>query len=133
MTYLPLPDAFFMAMIDGVYRPILKHTWVGGAGWTALNSSPLSEWTVTLGTQSSGTFVLTFRGNTTTGIAYNAAASAVKAALVALDDGYVSADWTVTGSAGGPYTVTTPDGSAVTGSGASLGTPGTFVIAPVTT
>jgi hypothetical protein len=30
---------------------------------------------------------------------------------------------------GGPYTVTTP-GGVLTGSGALLGTPGTFVIAP---
>jgi len=91
-----------------------------------------TQWTATLGTQSSGTFTLTWGGNTTAAIAYNAAASAVKSALVALDDGYTSADWTVSGSAGGPYTVTPPvAGSPVTGSGASLGTPGTFVIAPV--
>lgn len=91
-----------------------------------------SQWTATLGAQSSGTFTLTWGGNTTTGIAYNAASSAVKSALVALDDGYTAADWTVIGSAGGPYTVTPPVAdSPVTGSGTSLGTPGTFVIAPV--
>lgn len=132
LTYQPLPDGYFMASIDGEFRPILKWTWVGGAGWTALAGSPLSEWTVTLGTQASGTFALTYRGNTTSTIAYNAASTAVKSALVALDDGFTTSDWSVTGSAGGPYTITTPDGSPVTGSGASLGTPGTFVIAPVT-
>ena len=41
-------------------------------------------YTVTLGTQSSGTFALTYGGNTTSGIAYNAAASAVQTALAAL-------------------------------------------------
>jgi hypothetical protein len=90
-----------------------------------------TQWTATLGTQSSGTFTLTWGGNTTTAIAYNATAATVKSALVALDDGYTSADWTVSGSAGGPYTITPPHASAVSGSGASLGTPGTFVIAPV--
>jgi hypothetical protein len=30
LTYMPLPDGYFMAMVDGVYRPILRHTWVGG-------------------------------------------------------------------------------------------------------
>lgn len=91
----------------------------------------LVDWSVTLGTQSSGTFTLTWGGNTTSAIAYNATSAAVKSALVALDDGYTTSDWTVTGSAGGPYTVTTPvANSAVSGSGTSLGTPGTFVIAP---
>lgn len=36
LTYQPLPDGYFMAAVDGVFRPILKHTWVGGAGWTQL-------------------------------------------------------------------------------------------------
>lgn len=105
-----------------------------GQGWVDLNANNktglvgLRGATVTLGTQSSGTFTLTWHGNTTATIAYNATAAAVKTALVALDDGYGSADWTVTGSTGGPYTITTPTSGQVTGSGASLGTPGTFVI-----
>lgn len=37
LTYQPLPDGYFMAAVDGVYKPILKHTWVGGAGWAALS------------------------------------------------------------------------------------------------
>ena len=45
---------------------------------------------------------LTFLGNTTTGIAYNAAASAVKSALWRFDDHYTASDWDVTGDAGGP-------------------------------
>jgi hypothetical protein len=91
-----------------------------------------TQWTATLGTQSSGTFTLSWGGNTTSTIAYNATAATVKSALVALDDGYTSADWTVTGSAGGPYTITPPVAdSAVSGSGSSLGTPGTFVVAAV--
>jgi hypothetical protein len=41
LTYLPLPDGRFMAMQDGVYQPILVHTWWGGAGWTALGGVPV--------------------------------------------------------------------------------------------
>lgn len=88
------------------------------------------QFQVALGSPSAGTFTLTFRGNTTAPIAYNAAASAVKSALVALDDGYDASDWTVTGSAGGPYTITTPTGAPVTGSGSGL-TGGTFAITTV--
>lgn len=133
LTFKPMPSGLFMGVQDGEYQPIIKAEWIGGSGYAALYGSPVSEYTVTLGTQSSGSFTLTFEGNTTATIAYNATAANVKSALVALDDGYTSSDWTVAGSAGGPYTVTTPNGRPVTGSGSSLGTPGTFEIAPVTT
>jgi hypothetical protein len=132
LTYLPLTDGHFMAMQDGEYQKIIEFTWTGGTGWTALDRSPVRQYTVTLGTQSSGTFTLTYGGLTTATIAYGATAANVKSALVALDDGYDASDWTVTGSAGGPFTVTVPGPGALTGSGASLGTPGTFVIAAVT-
>lgn len=60
---------------------------------------------VTVTGATGGTFTLSFAGSTTTGIAYNAAASAVKSALEALDSvGTGNVD--VTGSPGGPYTVT---------------------------
>jgi hypothetical protein len=132
LTYQPLPDGYFMAVVDGVYRPILTHTWVGGTGWMAIGSATIS-FLVTLGTQSTGTFTLTFGGQTTATIAFGATNAQVKTALVALDDGFSASDWTVAGSAGGPFTVTTPGArfGALTGSGAALGTPGTFVITPV--
>lgn len=87
-------------------------------------------WTVSLGSPSAGTFTLTWRGKTTSALAYNAAAATtVKTALAALDDGYTAADWDVAGPNGGPYAITAPGGGALTGSGASL-TDGTFNIAP---
>lgn len=58
------------------------------------------------GTPTGGTFTLTFQGQTTAAIAYNATAAQVKAALVAASDDLGTDDITVTGSAGGPYTVT---------------------------
>jgi hypothetical protein len=133
LEYEPLPDGYFSAAIDGVYRPILRWTWQGGAGWAAMFGSSTGNWLVTLGTQSTGTFTLTFQGNTTTAIAFGATAATVKTALVAFDDGFTAANWNVTGSAGGPFTVTTPGSQygGLTGSGAALGTPGTFVITPL--
>ena len=131
MTFEPEPSGFYMAMVDGEHKPIIKHTHIGGTAWAALSGSPTGEYDVTLGTQASGTFTLGLVGGTqSAGIAYNASAATVKSALVAIDDGYTASDWTVTGSAGGPYTVTTPAGRQLTGSGTSLETPGTFVVAP---
>lgn len=62
--------------------------------------------TVTLGgSPDGGTFTLTHGVNTTAGIAFNAANSAVKSAMVSAGIG-ASGDLTVAGSNGGPYTVT---------------------------
>jgi hypothetical protein len=89
--------------------------------------------TVTLGSPSAGTFTLTYKGQTTSALAFNAAASAVQTAFVALST-VGSGNATVSGSAGGPYSITFPtsgtlsqDTTAITGSGASL-TGGTFAI-----
>jgi len=80
--------------------------------------------TVTItGAPTGGTFTLTHEGATTAAIAYNASAATVRAALEALP-GITPGDVTVTGSAGGPYTVTFNRGggdvAALTASGASL-------------
>lgn len=62
--------------------------------------------TVTVtGTPTGGTFTLTFDGQTTGGIAYNAATAAVQSALQGLST-IGAGNALVTGSAGGPYTVT---------------------------
>ena len=53
----------------------------------------------------SGNFTITVEGQTTASIAENAAASAVQTALVALSN-VVAGDVVVTGSAGGPFTLT---------------------------
>lgn len=82
--------------------------------------------TVALGGATGGDFTLSFGGNTTAPIAYNATPAAVKTALVAFDDGYKASDWAVTGSAGA-WTVTLPKVGALTGSGSGL-TDGTLAI-----
>lgn len=57
------------------------------------------------GTPTAGTFTITYAGQTTGGIAYNATAAAVQTALRLLSN--ITPDKvTVTGNAGGPYTVT---------------------------
>lgn len=56
------------------------------------------------GSPTGGTFTLTFGANTTTGIAFNAAASAVQSALVALAS-IGSGNVSVSGANGGPYTI----------------------------
>jgi hypothetical protein len=82
--------------------------------------------TVTIsGAPSGGTFTLTYAGQTTSAIAYNATAAAVEDALEALSN-IEPGDVAVTGSAGGPYTVTfagllaATNVAAMTASGASL-------------
>jgi len=66
---------------------------------------PVPTALVTLGSQASGTFALSYAGQTTAGVAYNAAASAVQTALQGLST-IGAGNATVAGSAGGPYTVT---------------------------
>lgn len=62
--------------------------------------------TVTIsGTPTGGNFTLTLANKTTSNIAHNAASSAVQSAIASLPN-VGSGNVTVTGSAGGPYTVT---------------------------
>ena len=81
--------------------------------------------TVTItGTPTGGTFTLTWDGQTTAAIAYNATAAAVQSALLALSN-MPESGVSVTGGPGPgtPYTVTFPDGknvSQMTASGAGL-------------
>lgn len=79
---------------------------VTASGLYAPYGGPTSETqTVTIsGAPTGGTFTLTFSGQTTAAIAYNASAATVQAALEALSN-IAPGDVTVTGVAGGPYTV----------------------------
>lgn len=110
------------------------------SGLYAPYASPVNEvQTVTItGGPTGGTFTLTWSGQTTAAIAYNATAAAVQAALVALSN-IAPGDVVVTGSAGGPYSVTWggaqlgEDVAAMTASGASLTggtTPGVTIATP---
>jgi hypothetical protein len=89
--------------------------------YTELNDKLSSYgYTVSLGGATGGSFTLTHGGHTTSAVAYDATAAAVKTALVALDDGYAASDWTTSGSPGS-VSVTVPTGSGVlTGDGSAL-------------
>ena len=99
---------------------------IDGAGWAEL--APSLGWaapktfTVTVtGSPTGGTFTLSVGGQTTSGVAFNATSTNVRSALEALSS-VGSGHVTVTGSAGGPYTVVFDEtvSGTLTGSGASL-------------
>lgn len=88
-----------------------------------------SQFTVTIGgSPTGGTFPLSFGGQTASGIAYNATAAAVQSALEALSS-IGSGNVTVTGSAGGPYSVTINAVGTLSSTGAALTPSGTVTIA----
>ena len=96
-----------------------------GPGWQALVAaagfavSIVKIFTIT-GSPTGGTFTITVDGQTTTGIAFDAAAAAVQSALEALSS-VGAGKVTVTGSAGGPYTATfSKKVTTVTASGTGL-------------
>ncbi|MDG3012146.1 hypothetical protein G4X40_18550 [Rhodococcus sp. D2-41] len=91
------------------------------------STSPVTKTVALGGSPTGGTFTLTVDGQTTAGIAYDATAAAVKTAVGALSTVGAS-NVTVTGSAGGPYTVTLANGGTLTGSGASLTPSGTVTV-----
>ncbi|GAA2770267.1 hypothetical protein [Streptomyces showdoensis] len=84
--------------------PLGRNTATGLYEPYAAVTNEVQSVTVT-GAPTGGTFTLTLNGQTAAAIAYNATAAAVQAALVALSN-INPGDVTVTGNAGGPYTVT---------------------------
>ncbi|MFF1298150.1 MULTISPECIES: hypothetical protein [unclassified Streptomyces] len=74
--------------------------------WAPYNavSNEVQTLTVT-GSPTGGTFTITWSGQTTTALAYNATAAQVQAALEALSN-IAPGDVVVTGNAGGPWTLT---------------------------
>ncbi len=87
-----------------VRHPLGKNTSTGLYEPYAAVTNEVQSVTVT-GSPTGGTFTLTWNGQTTAAIAYNATAATVQAALVALPN-INPGDVTVTGNAGGPYSVT---------------------------
>lgn len=87
--------------------PVIPWMLIGG---TLINRAAIPEiHTVTIqGVPTGGTFKLTYDGEPTGNIVYNAAAAVVQTALEALPN-VEPGDVTVTGAAGGPYTVTWAD------------------------
>jgi len=94
-------------------------------GFITANQATHTTQTATVtGGATGGTFTLTYGGQTTVPLAFNATAVAVQTALQALSS-IGSGNVTVSGGAGGPYTVVfgpvfVGDVTAITASGASL-------------
>lgn len=103
--------------------------WVLGdkQGFVKFSNLGTTTYTVALGGATAGNFKLSLNGKPSADIAYNAAASAVKSAIVAIDDGLAAADVTVTGSAG-TYTVTVPGLLEIDGTGLTGGSPSVTVV-----
>jgi hypothetical protein len=106
------PAYFTVADFDGVLADVLKSspprlpgkvnlTWK--VRYRGLGINEVQSVTIT-GVPTGGTFTLTYSGQTTGAIAYNATAAAVATALKALSN-IGDNDVAVTGAAGGPYTV----------------------------
>ncbi|MEV3961124.1 phage major capsid protein [Nocardia sp. NPDC050193] len=97
------------------------------AGIVRLVSGPLT-YTLDFGGATGGTATVSVSGlGPSATIAYNAAASAVKTAIVGIDDGITADDVTVTGSAG-VYTVTVPGTLSVNGASLTGGTAATATL-----
>lgn len=84
--------------------PLGKNTATGLYEPYAAVTNEVQTVTVT-GAPTGGTFTLTWSGQTTTALAYNATAAQVQAALVALSN-IAPGDVVVTGATGGPWTLT---------------------------
>jgi len=128
--HVPLVAMPLLSVYDVVREGQLLRTMTGarivadpgytGVGPLVPGTSEVQTVTIT-GAPTGGTFTLTFSAQTTAAIAFNAAAATVQNALNALSniDGV-----TVSGAAGGPYTVTFPASmgnvAQMTGSGAGL-------------
>lgn len=129
----------YQAYIDELVGTDSK-TWIDGPGWRDLEplSDEVQQVAIT-GSPNGGTYTLTFSGQTTAGIAYNATASAVQSALEALSNvevgdvvcaGGPHPGTPVTVTFGGQYAGT--DVAQMTASAASL-TGGTSPAVNVTT
>lgn len=110
---------------DPAYEPQYALGDVFNPAWNSDTAVREVQTATVTGGPTGGTFTLTYDGQTTAPIAYNADAAAVEAALVALSN-ISPGDVTVTGNAGGPYTVTFGGSkygvnvSQITASGAGL-------------
>lgn len=115
--------------VDAVGLAAMQTTYLqnGATAYIRVNATGKiidNSYLVTLGSPSGGNFTLTYKSQTTANIAFGASAAAVQSALLLLST-IPAGTVTVSGSNGGPYTVTfsgalATDSSALTGSGAGL-------------
>lgn len=101
---------------------VLSSSATDGAGLLGTAETPISYTRVVVvsygGFVTGGTFTLTFEGETTDPIDYDASAADIQSALGALPN-YATGDFVVTGADGGPWTVAMP-GVSLTGDATGL-------------
>jgi hypothetical protein len=117
---------------DGVLREAIIGRLMGFTIVSDPNLDGPTKVTIT-GSPSGGNFTLTYGGDTTGNIAHNATAATVETALEALDS-IVEGSISVSGSAGGPYTIkglADPDDLDATASLTGGSSPGVTVAASV--
>ena len=111
---------------------ISAQTITDGTHTFSAQESNQAPFLVTLTSATSGTFVLIWSNGVTTlttvPLAFNASSATVLAALQTLGGPALAASWIVTGSAGGPYTVTTPFGGLGGNGSALLPTPASTLV-----
>lgn len=130
---IPKWELKFVIFEGSVARPIITSLINGQTYFLRLDAQNIlidNYFTVGVGAASAGTFTLTYKGQTTAAIAYNATFSAVQTALTALTT-VGAGNATVTGTAPN-WTVTmsgtlATDSTVMTGAGTGL-TGGTFAI-----
>lgn len=98
-------DAFLTSFTDGIIPSGVALAKVTSTGKYRQYAGKVNEQQVVTVDATSGTYTLTFDGETTAAIAEGATAAAVKSALEGLSN-INPGDVTVTGATGGPYTVT---------------------------
>lgn len=126
VKFMVAADAAGMASLGDMRTGVTKYMRVEALGPLIDNNQ-----TVTLGSPSAGNFTLTYKGQTTGNIAFNATSATVQTAFTGLSTVGVG-NATVSGGVGGPYTIAltgtlATDLTAITGSGVGL-TGGTFAI-----
>lgn len=107
-VYYKAPDTLKRGTIAGLEfctpDPNVLEFLQGGGTYVTAGTSEVQTITIT-GGPAGGTFTVTYDGQTTTNIAFNAIGTTVQAALEALSN-LAPGDVVVTGGAGGPYTAT---------------------------
>lgn len=103
---LPQGATLVSPLVSVVNINDVNKDYVSGTDYVVNYTSNVDEvQTITIANATGGTFTLSFNGQITANIAYNASAATVESALEALAN-LDTADVAVSGSTGGPYTIT---------------------------
>lgn len=114
-----------------VQLPLCVNGAIGERIEVSCNADPGDNTFTLTNTATGGQFKLSLNGKDTTDLAFGADNATIKAALVALDDGYAAADFTVTGATQSPKSIVAPKelGAVTVKAGTTPASGGTVTIA----